>query len=70
MKSRKIWMSFIFVLVASALMVSMAAADDGVMFRKNISKTPEAETERAEYQPYGLLCACAEFGWYCVDCGY
>ncbi len=43
---RKLW-SLVFVLVAAALVVSMAAADDGVMFRRNISKTPEAETERA-----------------------
>ncbi len=47
MKMKRWLMSVVFVLVATALVVSMAAAEDGDLFRRNISKTPEAETEKA-----------------------
>ena len=47
MKLKRVWMSLVFVLVATALVVSLAAAEDGLLFRRNISKTPEAETEKA-----------------------
>ncbi len=47
MKMKRWLMSMVFVLVAAALVVSLAAAEDGKLFRRNISKTPEAETEKA-----------------------
>ncbi|MBK7176800.1 MAG: hypothetical protein IPH82_06390 [Chloroflexi bacterium] len=43
--SKKHWL--IFVLLAIALVVLTVSAEDGVLFRRNISKTPEAETEKA-----------------------
>lgn len=47
MKMKRWLMSVVFVLVATALVVSLAAAEDGKLFRRNVSKTPEAETEKA-----------------------
>ncbi|MBK8988677.1 MAG: hypothetical protein IPM39_21835 [Chloroflexi bacterium] len=43
--SKKHWL--IFVILAIALATVTAFADDGQMFRRNISKTPDQETERA-----------------------
>ncbi|MBK7918173.1 MAG: hypothetical protein IPJ94_18350 [Chloroflexi bacterium] len=43
--SKKHWL--IFVLLAIALVVLTVSAEDGVLFRRNISKTPEAQTEKA-----------------------
>ncbi|MCP4543967.1 MAG: hypothetical protein GY832_43185 [Chloroflexi bacterium] len=41
-------MTFTLVLITTIVtMVGIVLADDGVMFRRNISKTPEQETERA-----------------------
>ena len=36
-----------FVFLCCTLVATAAVADDGPMFRKNISKTPELETEHA-----------------------
>ena len=47
MKMKRWLMSVVFVLVTAALVVSLAAAEDGKLFRRNVSKTPEAETEKA-----------------------
>jgi hypothetical protein len=47
MSNKKLYRILV-VLAALALLTStLVSADDGVMFRKNISKTPEQETERA-----------------------
>ena len=35
------------VLVVASLLVSLAVAEDGLLFRRNISKTPDEETEKA-----------------------
>ena len=47
MKAKRWLLSLIFVLVAAALVVSLVAAEDGEVFRRNVSKTPDAETEKA-----------------------
>ncbi len=46
MKSRRI-RSFLLVLVLLTLTSQLVFAEDGVIFRRNISKTPDAETEKA-----------------------
>jgi hypothetical protein len=46
MKSRRI-RSFLVVLVLLSLTSQFVFAEDGVLFRRNISKTPDAETEKA-----------------------
>jgi hypothetical protein len=47
MSNKKLYRILV-VLAALALLTStLVSADDGVMFRKNISKTPDQETERA-----------------------
>jgi len=46
MNSRRI-RSFLLVLVLLTLTSQLVFADDGAMFRRNISKTPDQETERA-----------------------
>ncbi|MGC9394765.1 MAG: choice-of-anchor O protein [Anaerolineae bacterium] len=46
MKSRRI-RSFLLVLVLLTLTSQLVFADDGQIFRKNVSKTPDQETERA-----------------------
>ena len=43
---RIVW-SAIAVIVVVAIAAGLVAADDGQMFRRNISKTPEGETEKA-----------------------
>lgn len=47
MKLKKLGMMLVFVLVAVSMVTSLVAAEDGVLFRKNVSKTPEMETEKA-----------------------
>lgn len=47
MKPKKWIWNVLTVIVALSLLVGVALADDGVMFRRNISKTPEGETEKA-----------------------
>ena len=46
MKHKKIAVIFLITLVAS-LFAGLALAEDGELFRRNISKTPEGETEKA-----------------------
>jgi hypothetical protein len=43
--NKKHWL--IFILLAIAFIAATVAADDGAMFRRDISKTPDQETERA-----------------------
>jgi hypothetical protein len=47
MKSKKYLWSFLTVIMLLSMTVGAALADDGVMYRRNISKTPDQETERA-----------------------
>jgi hypothetical protein len=47
MKLNKTLIYTLVVLLALALVTGLALADDGEMFRRNISKTPDQETERA-----------------------
>jgi len=47
MKLKKLGMMLVFVLVAVSMVTSLVAAEDGVLFRKNVSKTPDLETEKA-----------------------
>ncbi len=47
MKLKKLGMMLVFVLVAVSMVTSLVAAEDGDLFRRNISKTPEMETEKA-----------------------
>ncbi len=43
---RRNWL-LIVVLLALMLAAGMSSAEDGLLFRRNISKTPDAETEKA-----------------------
>ena len=47
MKKSKILIYTIVVLVALAMVTGLALAEDGYMFRRNVSKTPDLETEKA-----------------------
>ncbi len=47
MRARSKLFILISVILLAAFAAGMALADDGVMFRKNISKTPDEETEKA-----------------------
>jgi hypothetical protein len=47
MKLNKTLIYTLVVLLALALVTGLALADDGEMFRRNVSKTPDLETERA-----------------------
>jgi len=47
MKSKKVLWSILTVIMLLSMTVGSALADDGEMFRKNVSKTPDQETERA-----------------------
>jgi hypothetical protein len=47
MRARSKLFILVSVILAAAFAAGMALADDGVMFRKNISKTPDQETEKA-----------------------
>jgi hypothetical protein len=47
MKLNKTLIYTLVVLLALALVTGLALAEDGVIFRRNISKTPEGETEKA-----------------------
>ena len=44
--NRKIFIALA-VLIVLSITASFVAAEDGLLFRKNISKTPEGETEKA-----------------------
>jgi hypothetical protein len=47
MKLNKTLIYILVVLLALVLVTGLALAEDGIMFRRNISKTPEGETEKA-----------------------
>ena len=47
MKKSKILIYTIVVLVALAMVSGLALAEDGLLFRRNVSKTPDLETEKA-----------------------
>jgi hypothetical protein len=47
MKKSKLLIYTIVILVAVAMVTGLALAEDGVLFRRNVSKTPEGETEKA-----------------------
>ncbi len=47
MKGKKFLWSFLTVIMLLSMTVGSALAEDGVLFRRNISKTPENETEKA-----------------------
>ena len=47
MKNKKALRIFVFVILVAILAAGVALADDGQMFRRNISKTPLGETEKA-----------------------
>jgi hypothetical protein len=47
MRAKNLLFSILAVFIATALLISAALADDSVMFRRNISKTPEQESEKA-----------------------
>lgn len=47
MKSKKVLWSILTVLMLLSMTVGSALAEDGVLFRRNISKTPDQETEMA-----------------------
>lgn len=47
MKVQKIILNFVTVIMLLSMTVGVALAEDGVIFRRNISKTPEGETEKA-----------------------
>jgi hypothetical protein len=47
MKAKNITFSILAVLIATALLIGAALADNSIMFRKNISKTPEHESDKA-----------------------
>jgi len=50
MKVKRVLIALVFV----ALAASLVAADDGAMFRRNISKTPDGETEKAAIAMMGF----------------
>ncbi len=47
MKLKKLYYIIIPVLLLAGLLAGIALAEDGVIFRRNVSKTPDAETEKA-----------------------
>ena len=47
MKKKRIFLILTFVVLFAIVVVSVAFAEDGVLFRRNVSKTPEGETEKA-----------------------
>ena len=47
MKLKKLFYILIPVLLLAGLLAGMALAEDGVLFRRNVSKTPEGETEKS-----------------------
>jgi hypothetical protein len=47
MKNKKLFYLIIPVLLLAGLLAGIALAEDGDLFRRNISKTPDAETEKA-----------------------
>ncbi len=47
MKGKKFLWSFLTVIMLLSMTVGAALAEDGLLFRRNISKTPENETEKA-----------------------
>ena len=47
MKKKRIFTILAIVMLFAIITVGIVSADDGVMFRRNISKTPDQETERA-----------------------
>ena len=47
MKLKKLFYILIPVLLLAGLLAGLALAEDGEIFRRNISKTPEGETEKA-----------------------
>ncbi len=47
MKLKRLGTILVFVLVATSLVTSLVAAEDGLIFRRNVTKTPEAETSQA-----------------------
>ncbi len=47
MKVRKLILNFVTVIMLLSMTVGVALAEDGVIFRRNISKTPDGETEKA-----------------------
>ncbi len=66
MKVKRWGMIFIFVLVASALMVSLVAAEDGLLFRQQYLQDAGAGNREGCHFYDGLLCAGAGLdgsGW-------
>jgi hypothetical protein len=47
MRAKNLLFSILAVFIATALLIGAAMADDSIVFRKNISKTPAAESEKA-----------------------
>jgi len=47
MKLKRLGTILVFVLVATSMVFSFVAAEDGLIFRRNVTKTPEAETSQA-----------------------
>lgn len=47
MRVRKFFIYFVTVIMLLSMTVGVALAEDGVIFRRNVSKTPEGETEKA-----------------------
>jgi hypothetical protein len=47
MKGKKFLWSFLTVIMLLSMTVGAVLAEDGLLFRKNISKTPDNETEKA-----------------------
>ena len=47
MKMKKVFLYLMTVIMLLSMTVGVALAEDGVLFRKNISKTPDNETEKA-----------------------
>jgi hypothetical protein len=47
MKVNKVTTAVLSVLLAAGMLAGIVAAEDGIIFRRNISKTPEGETEKA-----------------------
>ena len=59
MKKKKVILYFVTVIMLLSMTVGVALAEDGELFRRNISKTPDNETEKAiimmvEYARYLL----------------
>ena len=47
MKKKKVILYFVTVIMLLSMTVGVALAEDGILFRRNISKTPDGETEKA-----------------------